>query len=406
MQDQSTLAPRLTRRVSLGLAAGGLFAAAAQAAEARPEVAAPGFAAPGFSAVDAVAAKLIDDHRVPGLSISLMRAGQLIYSKGFGWANLETKTPVAPKTIFKIASNTKQFTAAAVMLLQEEGKLSVDDKLARFYPDFPRGSEVSLRQMLTHTSGLGNYTRTTPRLKFFQDARRDYDADALYTLMKGTDPLYLSEPGANWEYVNTGYVLLGLIVQKVAGEPYGAYLKRRIFDPAGMRDTALDNMAELVPNRASGYSAHPGSSVDFDNASYVSMTYVGGAGALRSTTDDLCRWRAALFGGRIVSAASLKEMITPARLKDGSQPMSGSGPGPKKPINYGFGLIISTMEGRPCIRHTGHVNGFQSELRTFPNEQLTYAFLSNIDNFDSRRPSQDEIDALTAAAMKAGLGNA
>jgi len=395
MENRITLAPQMTRRASLGLAIGGLVAASAGAATRGPR----------FATIDAAAAKLVDDHRVPGLSISLMRAGKLIYSKGFGWANLETKTPVTPTSVFRIASNTKQFTAAAVMLLQEEGKLSVDDKLDKFFPDFPRGTEVSLRQVLTHTAGLGNYTRVKPPREFFQIARRDYDPDALYAAMKKTDPLYLFEPGTNWEYVNTGYVLLGLLVQKVAGEPFGAYLKRRLFDPAGMRDTALDDTTPVVPNRVSGYSAHPRSTTDFDNASYISMTYVGGAGAIRSTTDDLCRWRAALFGGRLVSPASLKEMTTPARLKDGSLPMTGP-PSARRHVNYGFGLIISTMEGRPCIRHTGHINGFQSELRTFPDEQITYAFLSNIDNFDSHRPREEEIDALTDVAVKAGLNHA
>jgi len=395
MENQSRPGPRLTRRAAFGLAAGGLLLPGVVRAAGRQA---------DHAALDSMAAKLVADHRVPGLSISLSRAGQLIYSKGFGWANLETGTLVTPKTIFKIGSNTKNFTAAAILLLQEEGRLSVDDRLARFFPDFPRAADVSLRQLLTHTAGLGNYTRVRPPREFFQVARRDYDADALYALMKGTEPLYLFEPGAGWEYSNTGYVLLGLIVQQVAAEPYGAYFKRRLFEPAGMKDTAVDDAAEVVVNRASGYSAHPGSDTTFDNASYISMTYPGGAGALRSTTDDLCRWRAALFGGRIVNAASLKAMITPARLKDGSQPMTGSG-SERSPINYGFGLLIDVVNGRACIRHTGHINGFQSELRTFPDEQVTYAFLSNIDNFDRGRPRQSEINALTAAASRAGLAH-
>src|SRR5579884_3450814 len=136
MESTEIISPRLTRRASLGLALGGLMAASARAAER----------APGFQAVDAAAAKLVSNYATPGLSISVMRTGKLIYSKGFGAANLETGAPVTTKSIFKIGSNTKNFTAAAVMALQEEGKLSVDDKLARFYPDFPRSSEVSLRQ--------------------------------------------------------------------------------------------------------------------------------------------------------------------------------------------------------------------------------------------------------------------
>ncbi|MGC1303714.1 MAG: serine hydrolase domain-containing protein [Caulobacteraceae bacterium] len=284
MQHQTTLAPRLTRRASLGLAVVGLFAAAAHAADESS----------GFAAVDAAAAKLIDDHSAPGLSLSVLKAGKFVYSKGFGWANLETGTPVTPRSIFKIGSISKQFTATALMQMQEEGELSVDDKLAKFYPDFPKASEISLRQMLTHTSGLGNYTDTRPREKFYQDSRRDYDADALYAAMRATDPLYVFEPGADWAYSNTAFVLLGLIVQKVAAEPYGSYFKRRLFDPAGLNDTAVDEMAQVVSSRASGYSAHAGSDTDFDNASFISMTYPGGAGAIRSTSQDLCRWHEAV----------------------------------------------------------------------------------------------------------------
>jgi CubicO group peptidase (beta-lactamase class C family) len=334
-----------------------------------------------WAAVDAAAARLIADHASPGVSVSVMKAGRLAYSRGFGLANLETSTPATPTSIYNIGSITKQFTAAALLSLQEQGKLSVDDTLSRYYTDFPRGGEITLRQMLTHTSGLGNYTDTVTRDAFMQEARLDYDSAALYKLMLATKPLYAHEPGTVWDYSNTAYVLLGLIAQKVAGEPCGAYYKRRLFDRAGLVDTAVDDAAEVVARRASGYTPHAGApgggaADGFDNASFISMTIPGGAGSMRSTSEDLCRWHAALFAGTVVGAESLKAMTTPGRLKDGALPKAAQD---GKPVEYGFGLGSNTIEGHRVIGHGGGINGFSSTLQTFPDAAVTYAVLINCD---------------------------
>jgi CubicO group peptidase (beta-lactamase class C family) len=391
----------LTRRAALTLALG-----AGVAARAAP---APSPAASPWMAVDAVAAALIADKASPGVSVSVMKAGRLVYSKGFGFANLETRTPATATSIYKIGSITKQFTAAALMTLQEAGKLSVDDRLSKFFPDFPRGGEITLRQMLTHTSGLGNYTDTDTRETFIQEARLDYDAAALYKLMLQTKPLFAHEPGTVWDYSNTAYVLLGLIAEKVAGEAYGAFYKRRLFDRAGLVDTAVDDAAEVVVRRASGYTPHAGGGAGeadrtaFDNASFISMTIPGGAGSMRSTTEDLCRWHAALFGGRIVSAESLKAMTTPHRLKDGALPNEApepGAPGEAKPVEYGFGLGTSTIEGRRAIGHAGGINGFSSTLQTFPAESISFAMLINCDGGARLGP---DAKTLRAAVAKAAL---
>ena len=365
----------ITRRQSIILALGSMvWQAAAKAAE-EPS---------SWAQVDAEAQKLITDRAAPGVSVSVARKGQFIYSKGFGFANLETGAAATPKSIYKIGSITKQFTAASLMLLAEEGKLSVDDPLARYFPDFPRGGEITLRQMLTHTSGLGNYTDTAKPATFIQEARLDYNAEALYRLMLATTPLYPYEPGAVWAYSNTAYVLLGLIVEKVAAEPYGAYFKRRLFDRAGLADTAVDDAADVVRNRAAGYTPHPGEDGRFDNASFISMTVPGGAGSMRSTSEDLCRWHEALFGGMIVRPDSLKQMVTPQRLKDGSLPNEAQPSGGKaepEPVEYGFGLEAVTIERHRALGHGGEINGFSSVLYTFPAEGISIAILFNYDRW-------------------------
>jgi CubicO group peptidase (beta-lactamase class C family) len=359
-----------TRRGALTLALGAIATAARAAETPSP-----------WAAVDAAATRLIADKASPGVSVSVMKAGRLVYSRGFGLANLETGTAAGPTSIYKIGSITKQFTAAALLSLQEQGKLSVDDPLSRFFPDFPRGGEITLRQMLTHTSGLGNYTNTAPPEAFIQEARLDYDAAALYKLMQGTKPLFAHEPGMVWDYSNTAYVLLGLIAEKVAGEPYGAFYKRRLFDRAGLVDTAVDDAAQVVARRAFGYTPRVGTPVGadasgFDNASFISMTIPGGAGSMRSTSEDLCRWHVALFAGKIIGADSLRAMTTPNRLKDGSLPKAAED---GKPVEYGFGLGTNTIEGRRVIGHGGGINGFSSTLQTFQAEGASYAVLFNCD---------------------------
>ena len=385
----------LSRRGSLALALGGLFAATARAAGAAEPA--------GWDAVDGLANRIIADRVTPGLSISVMRGGNLVYSSGFGLANIETATPVTPQSVFRVGSITKQFTGAALMLLQEDGKLSVDDKLSAHLPDFPRASEITLRQMLTHTSGLGNYTNNAPHDAAWQSFRLDRDPKALFQLMTGTDPLFTSEPGTHWAYSNTAFVLLGLVIEKVTGKPYAETFRQRLFEPAGLTNTAVDDAAEIVPHRATGYTLHGETEGLFDNASFISMTAPGAAGSIRATTDDLCRWHRALFAGKVVKPESLAEMIKPGRLKTGELPPTPAGapPGTPKVIEYGFGLGTERMEGHTSIGHNGGINGFMSDIRTFPAEKVTTAILVNIDHGKALFP---RAEALKTALARAGLG--
>lgn len=358
----------LSRRGALTLALSGALAAMARDAQARGR----------WDALRAAMDRLVGDRAAPGVSVSVMRAGRFEFAHGAGLANLETGTSVQPGSVFRVGSVTKQFTAAAILSLAEEGKLSVDDSLARYFADFPRAGEITVRQMLTHTAGLGNYT-SIPREAFNRLARLDYDPAALYQLMLGTKPLYVCEPGTAHAYSNTAYVLLGLIVQKVAGEAYGAYFKRRLFDRAGLTSTAVDDAADIVPQRVAGYTPTADGKA-FENAAYISMTVPGGAGSIRSTSEDLCRWHDALFNGRIIAPESLSQMLTPQRLKSGDLPPLRTLAGLGRPVEYGFGLGMDTLAGRRVVGHNGSINGFSSLLQTVSAEKLSFSILVNSDS--------------------------
>lgn len=385
----------LSRRSSIAVLLGGLIAGAS-----RPALSAE---AVGWASVAALADRLIADRVTPGLSISVMRGGERVYSSGFGLGNIETATRVTPETVFRIGSITKQFTASALMLLQEDGKLSVDDRLAAHLPDFPRAKDITLRQMLNHTSGLGDYTSNLPEDQTWQNFRLDRDPKALRKLMEGTDPLFLSDPGTKWAYSNTAYVLLGFVIEQVTGQPYADIFKRRLFEPAGLTDTAVDDAAEIVSHRASGYTPREKTQGQFENAGFISMTAPGAAGSLRSTADDLCRWHKALFGGKVVKPDSLAEMIKPGRLKSGELPPAPPGASSDEAAlrEYGFGLYAMHRDGRTSVGHSGGINGFRSEVRTLPAEKLTYAVLVNI---DEGKGLGNGLRALSGAIVKAGLG--
>ncbi len=365
-----------------------------------------------FAPIDAMASALIADGTTPGLSLAVMRAGKLLHAKGFGSANLETNTPVTPETVFRVGSVSKQFIAAAIALLAEEGKLGYDDPLSHHLPLFPRAGDITLRQMLTHTSGLGNYTETQPPAAFFRQARTDYNDAELLAAMANTSPLFKSEPGTAWAYSNTAYVLLGMVVQVASGQPYGEFLRRRLFEPAGLVDTAVDDAADVVHNRASGYSAKtptaPGTQGGIRNAEYISMTFPGAAGAMRSTAADLCRWHAALLGDRIVKPATLQLMLTPARLKNGELPEAPVPPNapqdaPRERVRYGFGLATGDFEGHTYVEHDGGIFGFISMLRSYQREKVTVALLVNYDGFSSREQLQT-VRAVRDAAARTAVG--
>ncbi|HLZ75850.1 serine hydrolase domain-containing protein [Phenylobacterium sp.] len=361
----------LNRRASLA----GMLALAAAPALAKPAKVAR--AASPWADVDAKAQAMIAGKLTPGLQVCVRRKGAVVFSKGFGAANLETATPMTPASVCRIGSITKQFTASAILLLAQDGKLSLDDSLGVYLPDFPNASKLRIRRMLSHTSGLGNYTQINP-LQFLQMTRTDRSASELVKAMAEASPTLAYEPGTDWRYSNTAFVLLGAVIEAVSSQSYADVFQQRLLTPNGLTHTAVDNAARVVPNRASGYSSARVGASGFDNASFIGMSWPGAAGNLRSTCEDLCAWHGALLGGKVLQADSLKAMLTPVRLNDGNLPMGGP-PGKRAPVYYGFGIGLDPRDGKPSVSHNGGIQGFASHLETLTDEQITIATVMNTD---------------------------
>ena len=326
-------------------------------------------------------AEVIDrliDPRGPGAAIAVVRGGEVLYRGGAGMANLEWGVPIDTDTVFRIGSITKQFTAAAIMLLSEDGELSLDDEVQAALPDYPRQPQpITIRQVLNHTAGIPSYT-SQPSFDAVGQ-RTDRDLDGLLGLFRDL-PLNF-EPGERFEYSNSGYALLGAIIEARSGMPYRRFLLERMFRPLGMRRTRYLYDEPVIERRASGYSPSPKGP---QNARTMSMTLPHAAGALGSTVDDLLTWQRALSSGKVVSAESYRTMVEPCRFNDGS---TGG---------YGCGLMLAEYRERPTIGHGGGINGFVSMLEHLPTEQLTVIILGNYE----RLP----IGTLTYALVRRALG--
>jgi CubicO group peptidase (beta-lactamase class C family) len=330
---------------------------------------------------------LVREGRTAGAAIGIRMGGSAPSVLVFGTANLETSTPVEPATVFRIASLTKQFTAAAIMQLLERGKLTLDAPAANYLAEFPphgSGGPVTLYQLLTHSSGLHDYVAGGMP----GDAGDWARAPDRHRQVARMTPLFDFPPGSAWAYSNTNYLLLGEIVELLSGQSYGDYLQTNVLGPARMADTMLDHYADVVPRRAAGYSLEGAAPGAFRNAAQSGLPMA--EGGLRSTTADLLHWNAALFDGRIVTPSSLAAMMTPGRTSGGALVGSarfvpaGAQPGAPPPFvqqsDYGFGLEISRMLDHRVIWHSGGITGFNAILMRWPDADLDIALLSNTDN--------------------------
>ncbi|GAB4372990.1 MAG: hypothetical protein Kow0042_16640 [Calditrichia bacterium] len=312
--------------------------------------------------VGALLEKAVSDSS-PGAAVLVSRNGEILYKKGFGYANLEHRVPITSRTRFRIGSITKQFTAAAILKLQEEGLLSVNDRLSRFLPDFPRGDEVTIHHLLTHTSGIHSYTN---RPDFLEKVTCDGNPEELIDSIK-SDP-YDFDPGEEWRYNNSGYLILGYLVEKISGESYENYLKKAFFDSLEMHDTGVHHWSKILPHEASGYSYIGGR---LQKARNWNMSLAGGAGALYSTVEDLYRWNEGIFTGKVLSQSSLEKAFEPVKLNDGTTAQASGGGG------YGYGWGIRQLRGLEEISHGGGLDGFLTYLTRFPRQNLTIAVLTN-----------------------------
>lgn len=331
--------------------------------------------------VDAVIDEIATHPEFVGLSVAVARGDQMIVNRGYGIADLEWNAPVDASTIFRIGSTTKQFTAAAILKLAEQGKLGLDDPLSRYVPEFDTGGRVvTIRQMLNHTSGIPEYT-TQPGF-FTKLAPLNLSDDELLQGVSGK--AFDFEPGASWRYSNTNYYLLGMIIAKASGRPYAAFMQDEFFTPLGLAHTRHGSESAIIPRRAQGYAFDPDTGSHANDAA-ISMNVPGAGGALVSSAGDLVRWQIALTNGRAISPASFEQMI-------GSPVKRGPGDAAD-----GFGVVIDRRDGQRLIRATGGINGFNSVLNWLPDSGLRVAAISNSEALSAGVVERRIIAALTSA---------
>jgi len=286
-------------------------------------------------------------------SVLVAQGDKILLNKGYGFANLEWSIPDSPSTKFRLGSITKQFTAASILLLEERGKLKTDDPVKTYLPDAPPAwDKITIFNLLTHTSGIPSFTS-------FPDY---HSTEAIPTtseqlVARFRDKPLNFQPGESWEYSNSGYALLGYLIEKISGESYKDFVQENLFTPLGMNNSGYDLNAPIIVRRAAGYSPGPEGPV---NAGYIDMSIPFSAGALYSTTGDLLRWEQGLFGGKVLSPASLKKMTTPFKN------------------DYAFGLAVRPVDGHTLIEHGGGIEGFNTQMSYYPDDKLTVIVLANL----------------------------
>jgi CubicO group peptidase (beta-lactamase class C family) len=301
-------------------------------------------------------------------TVLVARGGEVLFSKGYGMADLEWDVPNSPSTKFRLGSVTKQFTAASILLLEERGKLKVDDPVKKYMPDAPAAwDKITIFHLLTHTSGIPSFTG-------FPDYSQTepFETTPEKLVARFRDKPLEFQPGEKWNYSNSGYVLLGYLIEKVSGQKYAAFVQENIFTPLGMKDSGYDSNFEIIPHRADGYAPGKNGPV---HAGFIHMSIPFSAGSLYSTTEDLLRWERGLFGGKVLSTASLQKMTTPFKE------------------DYAFGLSVRTTGGHKVIDHGGGIEGFNTHLAYYPEDQTTIVVLANLNG-----PASDIAGKLGALA--------
>jgi CubicO group peptidase (beta-lactamase class C family) len=295
---------------------------------------------------------------IPGLTLLVSKNGKPVRTEGYGVSNLELNVPAKPETIFQSGSVGKQFTATAVMMLVEAGKVGLEDPLTQYFPEAPASwRQVTVRQLLSHTAGFTDYPKDF-------DERKDYTEEELLKIVESIPLAY--PPGTGWSYSNLGYLTLGILIHKVTGEFYGDFLQRKIFRPLEMSTTRIISEADIIPNRSAGYRLVNG---EVKNQEWVSPALNTTAdGSLYFSILDLAKWDAALYTERLLKNSSLAQMWTVAPLRSG-QPNSG---------HYGYGWFIETQDGHRLIEHEGAWQGFETQISRYVDDQLTVVVLTNL----------------------------
>jgi len=306
--------------------------------------------------------------------------GHIVYKKAFGLANLELNVPMQSDMVFRIGSITKQFTAVAILQLEEQGKLSLQDDIAKFIPGYPtQAYKITIENLLTHTSGIKSYTNVP---EFHEYMKEDLKPEEAIDKFKNL-PMEFA-PGTKWNYNNSGYFLLGYIIEKVTGMKYQDYIEQKLFKPAGMTNSLYGSDSKIVKNRAYPYEANGDKTV---NAEYLSMLLPYSAGSLMSTVEDLYKWNRALLTDTLIKKETLARAWTEFKLADG------------KRTNYGYGWFIDTLQGSPSVDHGGGINGYLTKGIYLPKEDVFVAVFSN------NTAKSPDVVAARLAAMAIGKFN-
>jgi CubicO group peptidase (beta-lactamase class C family) len=300
--------------------------------------------------------------RIPGIALAVVRDGKIVKAAGYGMANVELSVATKPESIFQTGSVGKQFTATAVMMLVEEGKVGLDDKISRYFPDSPPvWKDITVRHLLTHTSGVPDYT--SEKTGGAINMRMDYTEEELVKKIAAL-PLDF-EPGEKWSYSNSGYLILGVLIHHVSGEFYGNFLQRRVFQPLQMTSTRIISESDIVPNRSAGYRLVKG---ELKNQEWVSPSLNTTAdGALYTNVLDMAKWDAALYTEKLLKRSSFEQMWTPVKLNSG------------KTYPYGFGWSIADVNGHRLFEHGGAWQGFTMHISRYVDDRLTVVVMTNLD---------------------------
>ena len=320
--------------------------------------------------------------RIPGAAVAVIRNGQVVLAAGYGESNVEHRAAVTPDTIFQSGSVGKQFTAAAVAWLAEQGKLRYDDALTTFFPDAPQHwKAITVRHLLTHTSGIPDYTGGSI------DYRKDFSEDDLLRMAYGLKPEF--EPGSRWNYSNTGYIVLGFVVRKVSGQFYGDVLRERIFQPLGMKTARVISEADIVPNRAAGYRL---AGSELKNQNWVSPSLNTTAdGALYLSLRDMIAWDAGIRERRVLKPETWNQILTAATLNSG------------KSYPYGFGWGVDTVNGHRIESHGGSWQGFRAHISRYPADGLSVIVLTNLAQANPGRIADGIAELLVPTLARAPL---
>ncbi len=312
-----------------------------------------------------------------GCAALVAKNGQIIYQKAFGMANLELNVPMQPDMVFRIGSITKQFTAVAILQLMEQGKLSLQDDITKFIPDYPtQAYTITIEHLLTHTSGIKSYTSITDYIK---NVRTDMKPEELIAQFKN-QPMEFA-PGTKWNYNNSGFFLLGYIIEKITGKTYAEYIQENFFTPLGMTSSCYGSDTKIIKNRAYGYQ--PGDD-GVRNSDYCSMTQPYSAGSIMSTVGDLFKWHQAVHSYKLVKKETIDKAFTEYKLANGD----GTG--------YGYGWFLSQLQGSPTIEHGGGIFGYLTSSIYLPEEDVFVALFSN------NVGKAPELTALKMAALTIG----